>query len=384
MNIARKLSPVLALLALILAGGISASAEDTLTFRHDEVEVTKTGRVIANADSGVILETPDSMMWPILADDLIAAKQDAGEFALLEKKALTEKLLAELPPGFEVHETAHYLICYNTSRAYAYWCGSLYERLYRGFVNYWKQRGVSLVEPTQPLVAVIFDNKQNYAAYGKPELGDAAGSIIGYYSMHTNRVAMYDLTGVDAVRSAGSSQRDIARINNILARPEATWLVATIVHEATHQLAYNCGLQIRLADNPVWVSEGLAIYFETPDLSSSRGWRGIGEVNRIRLPQAKRLVQRSGGQIVADLLVNDDQFRKAETALDAYALSWALNYFLLKRYPDAYVNYLKNLSQRRPLHDPPREERIAEFQKFIASDLTAFESEFRKFIAGLR
>ncbi|MCC9604762.1 DUF1570 domain-containing protein [Blastopirellula sp. JC732] len=380
MNFARSLSPVLITLAL----SVSALAEDTLTFRYNDAEVTKTGRVIANAESGVILETPDNMMWPILADDLIASKQDATEFAPLDKKQLTEKLLAELPPGFEVHETAHYLICFNTSKAYAYWCGSLYERLYRGFVNYWKQRGVNLVEPTQPMVAVIFDNKQNYAAYGKEELGDAAGSIIGYYSMHTNRVAMYDLTGVDAARAQGSSQRDIARINSILARPEAAYLVATIVHEATHQIAYNCGLQVRLADNPVWVSEGLAIYFETPDLSSSRGWRGIGEVNRIRLPQAKRLVQRPGGQLIASLLVDDDQFRKAETALDAYALAWALNYYLLKRYPDAYANYLKHLSERRPLHDPPREERLAEFQRFITSDLDAFEADFRKVIAGLR
>ncbi|PQO43339.1 DUF1570 domain-containing protein [Blastopirellula marina] len=380
MNFARTSSLVLVLVCFVAA----AAAEDTLTFRYNDAETTKSGKVIAQGDSGVILETPDGMMWPILADDLISGKREPGDFQPLDKKALTEKLLAELPPGFEIHETAHYLICYNTSKAYAYWCGSLYERLYRGFVNYWKQRGVELVEPSQPLVAVVFDNKQNYAAYGKEELGDSAGSIIGYYSMHTNRVAMYDLTGADAARAQGSSQRDIARINSILARPEATYLVATIVHEATHQLAYNCGLQVRLADNPVWVSEGLAIYFETPDLSSSRGWRGIGEVNRLRLPQAKRLVQRPGGQLIAQLLIDDDQFRKAETALDAYALAWALNYYLLKRYPDAYCNYLKHLSERKPLHDPPREERLAEFQKYVTSDLTALEADFRKFIAGLR
>ncbi|TWT31578.1 DUF1570 domain-containing protein [Blastopirellula retiformator] len=380
MNVARTLSPVLFTLAICA----SAAAEDTLTFRYNDAEVTKSGRIIAQAESGVILETPDSMQWPILADDLLAKKQTPGEFVPLNKQQLTEQVLSELPAGFEVHETAHYLIFYNTSKAYAYWCGSLYERLYRGFVNYWKQRGVNLTEPTQPMVAVIFDNRQNYAAYGQEELGDAAGSIVGYYSMHTNRVAMYDLTGVDAARAQGSSKRDIARINNILARPEATFLVATIVHEATHQIAYNCGLQIRLADNPVWVSEGLAIYFETPDLSSSRGWRGIGEVNRIRLPQAKRLVQQPGRKLIPQLLIDDDQFRKAETALDAYALAWALNYYLLKRYPDNYANYLKHLAERRPLHDPPREERLAEFQQFVAEDLDAFEADFRKFIAGLR
>ncbi|MFI4874011.1 MAG: DUF1570 domain-containing protein [Blastopirellula sp. JB062] len=368
----------------LLAAASSTRALETVTFLRQEVETTKSGKIIAEGPSGVILETPDGKMWPILAEDILAQQQTSETFAPLDDQALIAQTLAELPPGFEVHETAHYLIFYNTSKAYAYWCGSLYERLYRGFVNYWKQRGVDLHEPTQPLIAIVFDNKRNYAAYGKDELGDAAGSIVGYYSMHTNRVAMYDLTGADAARASGTSKRDIARINKILARPEATWLVATIVHEATHQLAYNCGLQIRLADNPVWVSEGLAIYFETPDLSSSRGWRGIGEINRIRLPQAKRLVQRPGVALIPQLLIDDDQFRKSETALDAYALSWALNYFLLKRYPDAYVNYLKHLSKRRPLHDPPQEERLIEFQKFVTADLKALEADFRKFIAGLR
>ena len=66
----------------------------------------------------------------------------------------------------------------------------------------------------------------------------------------------------------------------ILARPEAAGLVATVVHEATHQMAFNCGLHARLAPVPVWVSEGIATYFETPDLRSRTGWRGIGGVNQ--------------------------------------------------------------------------------------------------------
>ena len=55
----------------------------------------------------------------------------------------------------------------------------------------------------------------------------------------------------------------------------------TIVHEAVHQLAYNSTLQRRMADNPYWVSEGLATYFESPDLNSLRGWRNIGAINTV-------------------------------------------------------------------------------------------------------
>ena len=67
--------------------------------------------------------------------------------------------------------------------------------------------------------------------------------------------------------------------------------MATIIHEATHQLAFNCGMQNRYADIPLWLSEGIAIYFETPDLRNKRGWRSIGSVNRVRLAEFRRYLR---------------------------------------------------------------------------------------------
>jgi len=52
-----------------------------------------------------------------------------------------------------------------------------------------------------------------------------------------------------------------AQIKQILAQPDALQTVSTIVHEATHQIAFNCGLHTRLSDCPVWFSEGIAMYF---------------------------------------------------------------------------------------------------------------------------
>ena len=74
----------------------------------------------------------------------------------------------------------------------------------------------------------------------------------------------------------------------MLSRPEAELSVATIVHEATHQIAFNSGLQTRFADVPLWISEGIAVFFETPDLESAKGWRTIGAVNSARLAQFQR------------------------------------------------------------------------------------------------
>ena len=159
---------------------------------------------------------------------------------------------AEMGDGFDIHDTAHYNICHNTSPAYAQWCGALYERLFRGFYSYWKKQGAELSEPQGPLIAMVFDSRKSFVAYARRDLGADPGGMIGYYSLDSNRVNMYDLTGLDS-RARGRIT-SAARINEILRQPQAERTVATIVHEATHQLAYNSGLQTRYADNQAAIS----------------------------------------------------------------------------------------------------------------------------------
>src|SRR5262249_24044876 len=143
------------------------------------------------------------------------------------------------------------------------------------------------------------------------------------YHMQTNRMTSYDLTGVEA---AGLNERGAAaKINQILSQPGAERTIATIVHEATHQLAFNSGLQVRYADVPFWVSEGIAIYFETPNLESTKGWRNIGGVNHVNLDNFHQYAARRPPGSLEQLLSEDKRFRDSATAADAYAEAWALN-----------------------------------------------------------
>ncbi|MFM8327037.1 MAG: hypothetical protein ACKN9U_19425, partial [Pirellulaceae bacterium] len=106
---------------------------------------------------------------------------------------MSKALLEELPAGFRIHRTDHYIFCYNTSDAYAKWTAALFERLYRGFYNFWKSRWVELQEPRFPLVALVFEDQKSYLQYAEQELGEAARSMLGYYHMMSNRVASFDL-----------------------------------------------------------------------------------------------------------------------------------------------------------------------------------------------
>ena len=55
-------------------------------------------------------------------------------------------------------------------------------------------------------------------------------------------------------------------VGTVLAIPAsllAAWAPSdTIIHEATHQTAYNVGVHARFADQPRWLVEGLAMMFE--------------------------------------------------------------------------------------------------------------------------
>ena len=346
-------------------------------FREEHV----TGRLLVEAeDGGLLLQSSDGALVTVTPAELVKRTTDDVPFKPLTREEAAAEILKTLPDGFKVHTTAHYVVIYNTSQAYAQWCGTLYERLYKAFTNFWTRKGFELTEPEFPLVAMVFADSASYRNYAQPELGDAASAIVGYYSLQSNRVTMYDLTGAESVRQGGDQRGSTAQINQMLSRPAAEPMVATIIHEATHQIAFNCGMQTRYADIPVWLSEGLAVYFETPDLSTGQGWRSIGAVNRSRLIAFRQnLPNRSTGSL-SGLLATDKRMREVRTAPAAYAEAWALNYYLIRHKPKQFTDYMKMLSEKGPLVWDDEKARLAEFKKFFGNDIEELEADFLRYM----
>jgi hypothetical protein len=376
-----------------LGGALAASAERSTTtkpprpaermeevaFRRDGKLEELTGRLVVEAsDGGVVLQTDDGVLWTIEGRDVVGHQQLDKPFTPIAPEALAERLVAEMPGGFRIHQTPHYVVCYNTSREYAQWTSSLLERLYKAFTNYWQHQGFELHEPEFPLAVMVFADRALYNAASRDDLPGGTGGIIGFYSLRSNRVNMFDLTGTEAVRGPGSRRGSTREINQMLSQPAAVPLVATIVHEATHQIAFNCGLQTRFADIPLWLCEGMAVYFEAPDLASTRGWRGIGRVNYPRLETFQQNLDRwqSSGQL-AGMLANDDRFRDPRRAVDAYADAWALNYYLIKYQPDKYTAYLKMLATKPPFAEDSPQTRLEEFRAHFG-ELGQLQGDFLK------
>ncbi len=346
---------------------------------------TVQGEVLIEAQDGSILFQEMDGALRILTKAEVAAKTIQDEpLPPMTKKQLGASLLADLPEGFKIHTTDDYVIAYQTGRAYAKWIGNLYQGpLNRGFKNFWGKRSFKLEvkEPKFPLVAVIFATREQYAAQVNRELGIEVGNMVAYYNLHTNRVMMYDLTSDR--RPGGVPAQNQRDIDDILLTREGIWMVTTIIHEGTHQLMFNTGLQTRLADTPLWLNEGIAMYFEPPNLNARQGWRVPGRTNYLRLEVLRKNETRAPNSL--ETLVSDDQ--RLQTDGDAtvvgYAESWALVHFLINRKPAQFGQYLKFLSQKQPQQAPKPGQRLADFKKFFGDDLLKLDKEFIAYVKRL-
>ena len=343
---------------------------------HRTVDATV---LVEAVDGGLLVELADER-YELLPPASIAGRQPLPDAPAEESpRDLGQRILAELPAGFDVLVTKHYVVCFDTSRDYARWCAALFERLHEAFVNFWSKAGLDVVDPPRPLVIVIFADRRRYEAHASRDLGVAADRVVGYYNLLTNRVTTFDLTGTDGVpRPIGRASSGTAF--EILSSPAAAGLVATLVHEATHQMAFNCGMHRRLAPVPLWVSEGIATYFETPDLENTRGWRGIGKVNRPRLDHF--LATHRPGDIAA-IVTADDRFRAVEGPLDAYAAAWSLTRHLIETRKKEFVGYLRTQATKPPLADDSADERRRDFEAAFGASPEAIEEEVVKAMARL-
>lgn len=339
------------------------------------------GRVIVDAQDGsLLLEHQDQRLELVPGADVRGREASAEPPEPLAPRALGAAVLSTLPVGFDQLATRHYVVCFDTSRAYAQWCAALFERLHDAFVNFWRQAGFEVEEPTHPLVVVIFADRQRYEEHAAADLGAATDRVVGYYNLLSNRVTTFDLTGSDLV--GGRPGRSAGRAGlEILSSTRAAGLVATLVHEATHQMAFNCGLHRRLAAVPLWVSEGVAIYFETPDVSSDRGWRGIGGVNAPRRDHF--MAERRAGWF-AKIVRGDESFRDPDQALDAYAGAWAATAFLVHTRKAAFIDYLRTISAKTPLAEDTADRRLQEFEAAFNAEPAALEEAIEKFVARLK
>ena len=276
------------LLAAFAVAALASVAEAGKTSKLIELRVgtdRHQGRVLTRDSRNVLLLDRSGKITKLPLKKVISFRTVSPQFSPLTPTMLNSALLRELGSGFQVKTTRHYVVAAGRGRAQKY--VELFEGIYRSFHMHFSVRGFEIDRPEFPMVAIIFPSHSSFARYAKKDGVDAKPGLMGYYMPTTNRVALFERgSSAGSASFSGGLRSYGGRVTPDWTQPK-NWLKAsttkpqfppqtaysilaqpvgaiqadlrdTMIHEATHQVAFNVGLHSRMRDNPQWVVEGLA------------------------------------------------------------------------------------------------------------------------------
>lgn len=318
-----------------------------------------------------------------VASDRIVEKSAAPAISPEEARdGMKERLLTRMGEGFDALDVGSFLFVSNAFDGYVEWCARLFERLEKGFDLYAEKTGLKTTPRETPLVAIIFARQSEFIRYASAET-PSAEKLAAYYNMETNRVALYDLSNPQGVGSEHERRR--SRLNEtreILSRPNAAFNVATIVHEATHQLCFNRGVFLRTGPSPLWAAEGMALCFETPNgMATQGGWGFRGAfVKNERMLSLYRAYAPQMKDPYRKLVAQEGFYENIEAS---YAASWALFFYLSKRRERELADYLNAVSQKKPCAVYSPQERLDDFTAIFGDDWDRLTGDVARYLKRL-
>lgn len=321
------------------------------------------GRPLTWTDATMTLLSRDGQLHQFAPSHAKQARRTSPTFRGYSNEEMRQRLYEEFGSKFDYTSTGHYLVAHPRGEQ-AVWADR-FEELYRAFVRYFRVRGFQPEEPQYPLVAIVFANRSEYMRHTSEASASTSSIRLGHYEPRTNRVYLYDQS------SAGGDDR---------------WdeTAATVIHEATHQTAYNVGVHTRFASGPRWVSEGLAMMFEARGVYDARSYdRGDSRVNYGRLYDFNNDVAASLPLGNLETYIASDQAFERMPIL-AYAEAWALTFFLSETRPREYADYLSLTAGRPIFTEYPAADRVADFRRAFGEDLKLLDAHFMSFMKNLR
>jgi hypothetical protein len=286
----------------------------------------------------------------------------ADNFAPYSQSVLRGMLEREFGAKYEVTGTGHFLVVHPKGQAQL---AQRFEDLYRSAIMYFSVRGFRITDPEFPLVAIVFANHDDFRHYAAKDTVPVGAGLLGYYSPLTNRVALYDI-GDGHTNSAQSQQN-----------------IATAIHEASHQTAFNTGIHNRWSPPPRWVAEGLGTMFEARGVNDSRTYASLADrINRGRLSDFKQLRPSRKPAAFVELINSDRPFDSDPPR--AYAEAWAFTFFLVEKMPREYARYLEKTSSRKPFTPYSSAQRLKDFTEIFGDNLALLDAHFLQFIDELK
>jgi len=273
---------------------------------------------------------------------------------------MRNRLREEFNNSFEISTTSHFVVVHPRGE-WSAWANRL-ESLFRSFTHYMQVRGFKIQKTEVPLVAIVFRSQRDYYRYASAKGTPLQPGTLGHYDPQSNRIFLFDASGNNSNWSANAE---------------------TIIHEATHQTAYNVGVHRRFAEQPRWLVEGLAMMFESRGVWDGRSvYQRDDRINRGRLSDFRAYLKTRPSHVLANLIASDQVFRSNPGA--AYAEAWTLSFFLCETQPQAYSRYLARVAARKPFTLYPAKARLIDFMTVFGKDLDLLDSQLVRFVEDLK
>ena len=286
----------------------------------------------------------------------------ADHFKPQRKDTIRERLQKEFAGKYQVSITRNFVVVHPHGDFHQW--AMPFETLYSRFQAYFNSRGITLDQPEFPMIAVVLKTRSEFDRFLR-SYHDYDRDILGYYSTRSNRIITYDQSG--------------GRKN------DQSWFFTadTIIHEATHQTAFNTGVHNRFGNVPRWLSEGLAMMFEAPGVNNSMYYsRQADRINRARLIALKHYYQQGKADGKLTQMIASDRLFDHNPSL-AYAMAWGLTFYLAEAKPREYFQLLQRDGSRTDYGAYPPQARLREFAQVISPDIDELEVRMKRFFQNL-
>lgn len=292
-------------------------------------------------------------------------------------------------------ETANVVLLSDADIGWTRDSAELIEQARAEFYRFCETIGFPAYPHRSKLVCVLFKDYSTFRHFASNEDDIQSDWVAGYYSIPHNRVVLYDERSgpgfaeafadleehdrtvahhlrragthlpashqaerLEILRAADSARRGITRQRASLKQQAREFGVAKTIHEAIHQISFNSGLQQPGKSYPLWLSEGLAIAFETDRPTRSFG---PGKPGSKRLEHFREARERGELVPLERLLVLERVPHDLAADVDlVYAQCHALFELLYKNRRRELADYFRALNDGRGDESPQEIIRIFE------------------------
>ncbi len=342
---------------------VSAASPRAVTIELKLVGKTLVGEPLEWSKERIYLLDRSGWLHEFPPAEVVSYRSVSNRFTPYSPSEFRAALLRALGDGYRVTGTTHYLVAHPSDLG-AEWA-ERFERLYRSFVRFFSVRGFRLERPRFLMTGIVCRDSREFHAYSRKAENISATGFEGYYSLISNRIALH-------LSTSPSKSREIDPLVH-----------SVIIHEATHQTAYNTGVHNRFRPPPLWVCEGLATLFEAPGVYDSSNYRTREDrINRLRYDHyMEGVLPNQTPELLQAMVVSDELFRR--NPLAAYALAWAYSFYLMETHPRKLQDYLAVTASGKLFSPPTPKERLDDFVRVFGSDWRFLNAKFVRFMKEL-